>query len=149
MLTYIEFLALPFIGTLGSLMPIFLTAAHSYQHGEFLWYMPAVVAAWDSRAAKFFVSCAMILAIIGNQVAAGSYPFSNDITGFAPKYINIFRGTLFMIVFCFVSNPWSKSILWLIRDSRSDGNYLPLNGLYLIIYIYRDHQKRRRTLILP
>ena len=47
--------------------------------------MPNVIMKFDSRAAKFFVSAAFILATIGNQVAAGSYPFSNDISGFAPK----------------------------------------------------------------
>jgi NCS1 family nucleobase:cation symporter-1 len=39
--------------------------------------MPAVIAKFDSRAAKFFVSAAFILATIGNQIAAGTYPFSN------------------------------------------------------------------------
>jgi cytosine/uracil/thiamine/allantoin permease len=53
--------------------------------------MPAVIANFDSRAAKFFVSFSFMLATIGNQIAAGSYPFSNDISGIAPKYINIFR----------------------------------------------------------
>jgi len=68
--------------------------------------MPAIIANFDSRAAKFFVSASFILATIGNQIAAGSYPFSNDISGFAPKYINIFRGTVFMCIFCVVSCPW-------------------------------------------
>lgn len=40
-------------------------------------YMPSVIAKFDSRAAKFFVSASFILATIGNQVAAGTYPFSN------------------------------------------------------------------------
>jgi NCS1 family nucleobase:cation symporter-1 len=102
-----QFLALPIIGTLGALMPIFVTSAHSYLWGDFQWYMPAVIAKFDSRAAKFFVSIAMILATIGNQVAAGSYPFSNDVSGFAPKYINIFRGTVFICLFCVVSTPWN------------------------------------------
>ncbi|KIW77923.1 hypothetical protein Z517_07756 [Fonsecaea pedrosoi CBS 271.37] len=43
---------------------------------------------------------------IGNQIAAGTYPFSNDISGLCPKYINIFRATLIISVFCVVSNPW-------------------------------------------
>jgi len=102
-----QFLALPIIGTLGSLMPIFLTSANQYIWGEFQWYMPAVVANFDSRAAKFFVSASMILAIIGNQIAAGSFPFSNDVSGFAPQYINIFRGTLFISAFCLISTPWN------------------------------------------
>jgi hypothetical protein len=42
--------------------------------------MPAVIAKFDSRAAKFFVSASFILATIGNQVAAGVYPFSNAST---------------------------------------------------------------------
>lgn len=53
--------------------------------------MPAVIANFHSRAAKFFVSFSFMLATIGNQIAAGSYPFSNDISGIYPKYINIFR----------------------------------------------------------
>jgi hypothetical protein len=39
--------------------------------------MPAVIAKFDSRAAKFFVPASFILATIGNQIAAGTYPFSN------------------------------------------------------------------------
>jgi NCS1 family nucleobase:cation symporter-1 len=37
-----QFMALPIIGTLGALTPIFVTSAHSYLWGEFQWYMPAV-----------------------------------------------------------------------------------------------------------
>jgi hypothetical protein len=33
--------------------------------------MPAVIANWDSRAAKFFTGFSFMLATIGNQVAAG------------------------------------------------------------------------------
>lgn len=39
--------------------------------------MPAVIADFDSRAAKFFTAFSFMLATIGNQVAAGTYPFSN------------------------------------------------------------------------
>jgi cytosine/uracil/thiamine/allantoin permease len=80
-----QFLALPIIGTLGALTPIFVTSAHQYIWGDFQWYMPLVIADFHSRAAKFFVSFSFMLATIGNQIAAGSYPFSNDISGFAPK----------------------------------------------------------------
>jgi NCS1 family nucleobase:cation symporter-1 len=69
--------------------------------------MPAVISKFDSRAAKFFVSAAFILATIGNQIAAGTYPFSNDITGMSPKYINIFRATIFISLFCIISTPWN------------------------------------------
>lgn len=103
---YNQFFALPVIGTLGALTPIFVTSANSYLWGEFQWYMPAVFAQFDSRAAKFFASFSFILAIIGNQIAAGSYPFSNDVSGLCPKYINIFRATLIISLFCVVSNPW-------------------------------------------
>jgi nucleobase:cation symporter-1, NCS1 family len=37
----------------------------------------------------------------------GSYPFSNDVTGMMPRYINIFRGTVFISIFCVVSTPWN------------------------------------------
>lgn len=78
---YNQFFVLPVIGTLGALMPIFVTSAHSYIWGGFEWYMPAIIAKFDSRAAKFFTAASMILATIGNQIAAGTYPFSNDVSG--------------------------------------------------------------------
>ncbi|KAH0841072.1 cytosine-purine permease [Fonsecaea pedrosoi] len=77
---YNQFFALPVIGTLGALTPIFVTSAHSYLWGEFEWYMPAVIAKFDSRAAKFFTAFSFMLATIGNQIAAGTYPFSNDMS---------------------------------------------------------------------
>lgn len=104
---YHQYFALPVIGTLASLTPIFVTSANQYIWGEFQWYMPAVIANFDSRAAKFFTGFSFILATIGNQVAAGTYPFSNDVTGIAPKYINIFRATLFISIFCVISTPWN------------------------------------------
>ncbi|KAF2500359.1 hypothetical protein BU16DRAFT_556829 [Lophium mytilinum] len=104
---YNQYFALPIIGTLGALTPIFVTSANSHLWGTFEWYMPAIIANFDSRAAKFFVSFSFMLATIGNQVAAGTYPFSNDITGMAPKYINIFRATMFISIFCIVSTPWN------------------------------------------
>jgi NCS1 family nucleobase:cation symporter-1 len=39
---YHQYFALPVIGTLGSLTPIFVTSAHQYIWGDFQWYMPAV-----------------------------------------------------------------------------------------------------------
>ena len=66
-----QFLALPIIGTLGALTPIFVTSASQYIWGGFNWYMPAVIANFDSRAAKFFTAFSFMLATIGNQVAAG------------------------------------------------------------------------------
>jgi nucleobase:cation symporter-1, NCS1 family len=69
--------------------------------------MPAVIADFDSRAAKFFTAFSFMLATIGNQVAAGTYPFSNDVSGLYPKYINIFRATLVISVFCVACTPWN------------------------------------------
>lgn len=103
---YDQVFALPIIGTLGALTPIFVTSAHSAIWGEFQWYMPAVIAKFDSRAAKFFTGFSFIIATIGNQVAAGTYPFSNDISGLCPKYVNIFRASLAISMFCVISNPW-------------------------------------------
>ena len=104
---YHQFFALPVIGTLGALTPIFVTSAHSVIWGDFQWYMPLVIADFESRAAKFFVGFSFMLATIGNQIAAGTYPFSNDVSGLWPRYINIFRATLFISIFCVVSTPWN------------------------------------------
>jgi NCS1 family nucleobase:cation symporter-1 len=104
---YHQFFALPVIGTLGALTPIFVTSAHSVIWGKFQWYMPDVIADFDSRAAKFFVAFSFMLATIGNQIAAGTYPFSNDVSGLCPKYINIFRATVIISVFCVACTPWN------------------------------------------
>ena len=104
---YHQFFALPVIGTLGALTPIFVTSAHSYIWGEFQWYMPAVIEDFDSRAAQFFTAFSFMLATIGNQIAAGTYPFSNDVSGLYPKSINIFRATIIISVFCVVCTPWN------------------------------------------
>ena len=101
-----QFLALPIIGTLGALTPIFVTDAHSYLWGDFEWNMPSVIAKFDSRTAKFFVSASFLLATIANQIAADTYPFSNDFAGMLPEYVNIFRANMIISVFCIVSVPW-------------------------------------------
>ncbi|KAI9893975.1 MAG: hypothetical protein M1814_004745 [Vezdaea aestivalis] len=103
---YHQFFALPIIGTLGSLTPIFLTSWYETHTGEFNWYMPAIIEAFDSRAAKFFVAFSFMLATIGNQIAAGTYPFSLDISGLSPRYIDRIRATAMISVFCVISNPW-------------------------------------------
>ena len=107
LIEYSQFFALPVIGTLGALTPIFVTSAHSVIWGSFQWYMPAVIEDFDSRAAKFFVAFSFMLATIGNQIAAGTYPFSNDVSGLYPKYINIFRATIIISVFCVACTPWN------------------------------------------
>ncbi|KAI0624099.1 FUI1 Cytosine-uracil-thiamine-allantoin permease [Pyrenophora tritici-repentis] len=101
-----QFLALPVIGTLGALTPIFVTDAHSYLWGDFEWYMPSVIAKFDSRAAKFFVSASFLLATIANQIAADTYPFANDFSGMLPEYLDIFRANIIISIFCVISIPW-------------------------------------------
>jgi cytosine/uracil/thiamine/allantoin permease len=73
---YHQFFALPVIGTLGALTPIFVTSAHSVIWGEFQWYMPSVIENFDNRAAKFFTAFSFMLATIGNQIAAGEQTIS-------------------------------------------------------------------------
>lgn len=49
--------------------------------------MPAVIAKFDSRGAKFFVAASFLLATIGNQIAADTIPWSNvDITTLPPRH---------------------------------------------------------------
>src|SRR5271170_6300097 len=54
---YSQFIFLPLLGTLGALAPIFVTSAAEYLWGEYIWFMPAVIAKFDSRAAmvSFFI----------------------------------------------------------------------------------------------
>jgi cytosine/uracil/thiamine/allantoin permease len=49
---YSQFVFLPLLGTLGALAPIFVTSAAEYLWGEYIWFMPAVIANFDNRAAK-------------------------------------------------------------------------------------------------
>ena len=118
------------------------------------WYTPAVFAQFDSRAAKFFCSASFILSIIGNQIAAGTYPFSNDVTGLAPRYINIFRATLFISLFCVVSTPWNiiknaagllaflsgySSIMGCMAGIMTCDYYIIKKGKLDIHELYKDH----------
>jgi cytosine/uracil/thiamine/allantoin permease len=48
---YSQFIFLPLLGTLGALAPIFVTSAAQYLWGEYIWFMPAVIAKFDNRAA--------------------------------------------------------------------------------------------------
>ena len=48
---YSQFVFLPLLGTLGALAPIFVTSAAEYLWGEYIWFMPAVIAKFDNRAA--------------------------------------------------------------------------------------------------
>jgi len=49
---YSQFIFLPLLGTLGALSPIFVTSAVQYLWGEYIWFLPAVIAKFDNRAAK-------------------------------------------------------------------------------------------------
>src|SRR5271155_1933564 len=77
---YSQFIFLPLLGTLGALSPIFVTSAAEYLWGEYIWFMPAVIAKFDSRAAmvhlhlkpkliyKFFTGFSFMIATMGNQI---------------------------------------------------------------------------------
>jgi len=56
---YSQFIFLPLLGTLGSLAPIFVTSAAQYLWGEYIWFMPAVIAKFDSRAAMVCIIFAL------------------------------------------------------------------------------------------
>jgi NCS1 family nucleobase:cation symporter-1 len=99
-------LLLPLIGTLGALSPIFITSAYKEIWGEYQWFLPAVIASFHSRPIKFFTGFAMLIATLGNQIAAGSFPFGNDISGIFPQYVNIRRAAVLMSIFCLISCPW-------------------------------------------
>jgi NCS1 family nucleobase:cation symporter-1 len=99
-------LILPIIGTIGALSPIFVTSAYKDIWGEYQWFLPAVIGSFHSRPVKFFVGFAMIIATLGNQIAAGTFPFGNDLSGIFPQYINIRRAAVLMSIFCLASCPW-------------------------------------------
>ncbi|KIM73717.1 hypothetical protein PILCRDRAFT_828851 [Piloderma croceum F 1598] len=99
-------LLLPVIGTLGALGPIFVTSAYKEIWGKYQWFLPAVIGSFHSRPLKFFAGFAMLIATLGNQIGAGSFPFGNDLSGIFPQYINIRRAAVIMSIFCLISCPW-------------------------------------------
>jgi len=104
---YTQIWALPVIGTLGALAPIFTTSAGQQLYGEYIWYMPTLISMFDNQVARFFVGLSFAIATLGNNLAAGSYPFANDISSIGPRYINIFRASLIMAIFCVACTPWN------------------------------------------
>jgi len=99
-------LLLPLIGTLGALSPIFITSAYQKIWGRYEWFLPAVIASFHSRPIRFFAGFSMMIATLGNQIAAGSFPFGNDVSGVFPQYLNIRRAAILMAIFCLISCPW-------------------------------------------
>ena len=61
---YSQFVFLPLLGTLGSLAPIFVTSAAEYLWGEYIWFMPAVIAKFDSRAAMVLLLHTQMLTVV-------------------------------------------------------------------------------------
>jgi len=104
---YYQVIAVPLIGTIGAIAPIYVTSAGIQLYGEEIWYMPAMIANFSSRIARFAVGLSFAIATMGNNIAAGSFPFSNDVSAFAPQYINIFRATILLGIFCMACTPWN------------------------------------------
>lgn len=65
---YSQFIFLPLLGTLGALAPIFVTSAAEYLWGEYIWFMPAVIAKFDSRAAMVCFLCPMLRLICSSSL---------------------------------------------------------------------------------
>jgi NCS1 family nucleobase:cation symporter-1 len=95
-----QILLLPVIGTFGALSPIFVTSAYQKIWGsefiplatfypvceriltmsasaEYEWFLPAVIASFDSRPIKFFAGFAMMIATLGNQIGQSFLCFVN------------------------------------------------------------------------
>jgi nucleobase:cation symporter-1, NCS1 family len=60
----------------------------------------------SARAGVFFASASFAFATLGTSIACNFIPFGADMTCLAPRYINIIRGQLLMLLVAFAIVPW-------------------------------------------
>lgn len=60
----------------------------------------------SARAGVFFASAIFAFATLGTSIACNFIPFAADVTCLLPKYINIIRGQLLMLLIAFAIVPW-------------------------------------------
>lgn len=90
-----------------SFIGIVIASAGQAIYGTLYWDPTAIVALWDSRAAKFFVAFAFGLATLGTNISTNSIASSNDFAFLFPRWINIQRGA-FLTAFLggWATCPW-------------------------------------------
>ena len=115
---------LPAFFTFIAFIGISASSAGAVHYGTLDWDPMALVAHWDSRAARFFAAFSFALAALGVNISANSLSAANDLMALMPRYINIRRGQLLCAVICWALVPW--------KILASAGNFLNFMSAYAI-----------------
>jgi nucleobase:cation symporter-1, NCS1 family len=115
---------LPIFFTFIAFIGIVSASAGKEHYGILEWDPMALVAHWDSRAARFFAAFSFALAALGVNISANSLSAANDLMALMPTYINIRRGQLICAVVCWALVPW--------KILASAGSFLNFMSAYAI-----------------
>jgi nucleobase:cation symporter-1, NCS1 family len=115
---------LPVFFTFISFIGIASSSAGSVHYGVVEWDPMALVAHWDSRAARFFAAFSFALAALGVNISANSLSAANDLMALMPRYINIRRGQILTAIICWALVPW--------KILASAGSFLNFMAAYAI-----------------
>ncbi|KAI0765422.1 NCS1 nucleoside transporter family [Fomes fomentarius] len=119
---YVQLFIIPVAFTLVCFIGIVVTSAGSVLYGEMLWNPLQLIDRWDNRPATFFVAFTFAFATLGTIVSATILSAANDLTAICPKYIDLKRAQILVVVIA----PWTL-IPWKI-DSSAKGFLSFING---------------------
>ncbi|KAJ5740995.1 hypothetical protein N7493_000867 [Penicillium malachiteum] len=97
---------LPTVFVFIAFIGVATASAGQIKYGVTEWDPTALIALWDSRAARFFGGFSFALATLGVNISANSISAANDLAALAPKYIDIRRGQLIVAVCAWAIIPW-------------------------------------------
>lgn len=108
------FLGIVIPGTFVSLAGMLCASACLKLYGTAYWTPDEIVAQWlndnyssKARAAAFFIGISFTSSQVFLNMTQNGYACGFDLTGLAPKYINVTRGTLFCQLISWVVQPWT------------------------------------------
>lgn len=119
---YVQLFIIPVAFTLVCFIGIIVTSAGSVLYGEVLWNPLQLIDRWDNRPATFFVAFTFAFATLGTIVSATILSAANDLTAICPKYIDLKRAQILVVVIA----PWTL-VPWKI-DSSAKGFLSFING---------------------
>ncbi|GAA5852070.1 hypothetical protein JCM8547_000148 [Rhodosporidiobolus lusitaniae] len=99
-------LIVPITGTIPVAIAICCAAAAEQHYGVQMYDPASLCGLFGSRAAQFFSAFAFWIATIGSNISANSISFATDITSIMPRYLTIFRCSVFAGLLCWATNPW-------------------------------------------
>ncbi|KAF3407844.1 Thiamine transporter THI72 [Talaromyces pinophilus] len=157
-----QIFALLFFGNVIPVFGLLGTSAASALYGDVtelnLWNPPSIIQLWldrsyDSpkmRVATFFVSLGLVCSMVAINTVENGISGGMDAAGLLPKYINIRRGSYFIMVISVVIQPWQitakASTFTSVLSSFGDTVILgPLIAVFTCDYFFVRHQRVKLT----